>query len=97
MDLGQQIVQGDLGVTIEHAGIFLVEERIFDAGIAGALPAFGDKDLLGFPDFENRHPGNRAVRIVLRCRVDDVVEPMTIATSVSGKSSLISSISRTMS
>ena len=42
-------------------------------GIATALATLRDDDLAGLPHFENRHAGNRAVRVVLRRRVHDVV------------------------
>ena len=75
VDHRQQRIQRLLGVAIEHPRVFLEEQRVLDAGIARALPAFGHEHLLGLPAFQHRHPGDGAVGVFLRGRVHDVVRP----------------------
>ena len=88
-----------LRVAEQHAGVVLVEQRVVDAGVA-ASPCRASCTIAGLrlPHLEHRHAVDRARRIVLSAPGFTMsLAPITIATSVSGKSSLISSISSTMS
>jgi hypothetical protein len=69
----QHLVQHLLRIAEQHAVVLLVEERIVHAGVARGHRALHDDRGLGLPDFEHRHAGDRAGRIVLRRRVHDVV------------------------
>lgn len=97
LDQRQKIVDRLLGVAVEHAGIVLVEQRVLDAGITRSLTALGDDDQLGFPHFQNRMPAMGEFGSSCAAGLTMSLEPMTMTTSVLGKSSLISSISSTMS
>jgi diguanylate cyclase (GGDEF)-like protein/PAS domain S-box-containing protein len=69
----QHLVQHLLRIAEQHAVVLLVEERIVHAGVAGGHAALHDDRGLGLPDFQHRHAGDRAGRVVLRRRVHDVV------------------------
>src|SRR5258708_3565912 len=69
----QKSINALLRITKKHARILPIEKWVFNAGIARALTTFRDEYLLGLPAFEDRHPGNRTVRIVLRGRIDDII------------------------
>jgi hypothetical protein len=86
-----------LGVAVEHARVLLEEQRVLDARIAGALAALRHEDLLGLPHLQHRHAGDGLLGSSCAAGFTMSLEPITMTTSVSGKSSLISSISSTMS
>ncbi|MPL99903.1 hypothetical protein SDC9_46124 [bioreactor metagenome] len=69
----QQLFDRLLRVAVEHPRVLLVEQRVLDAGIARALAALRDENLLRLPHFQHRHAGDRRVRVFLRRRVHDVV------------------------
>jgi hypothetical protein len=69
----QHLVQHLLGVAEQHAVVVLVEQRVVDAGVAGGHAALHHDAGLGLPDFQHRHAGDGAGRVVLRGRVHDVV------------------------
>jgi hypothetical protein len=57
----------------EHAGVVGVEQRVLDAGEAGALAALDDDGVLRIDHVEDRHAVDRAGRVGLGHRVDHVV------------------------
>ena len=71
--------------------IVAVEQRVDDAGIALALAALDDVDLLGVVGVEDQHAEDRRGFVGARRRVRHVKAPTTRATSVLLKSSLMSS------
>ena len=69
----EDLVDARLRVTIEHARIFPVEQRIIDPGIPCPLSALAHEYRLRLPDLKHGHTGNRARRVFLGRRIDDVV------------------------
>ncbi|MDQ0634269.1 hypothetical protein QFZ40_002178 [Arthrobacter pascens] len=82
------------GVTEEDLGVVREEQRVLHAGIARCHRASEHHDVLGYPDTPHSHSGNGAGRVFCGRRVDGA--PMLRTTEVPSRSSLISSISRTM-
>ena len=54
VDHRQQFVQRCFCVAVEHAGVFLEEQRVLDARVARALAALRHEDLLRLPHFQHR-------------------------------------------
>src|SRR5690554_2156839 len=73
VDMRQQRVDALPGIPVEHAGVLLVEERVLDAGVAGALATLADEDHPGLPHLQHRHAGDGAGGILLGGRVDDKI------------------------
>src|SRR5215831_4846307 len=55
-----QLRSGLLRVSVKHARVVEVEERVLDAREAGALAAFDDDDVLCLVRVRDRHAINRA-------------------------------------
>ena len=72
-ELGEHGVDHLARVAEEHLRVVLVEQRVFDAGVAARHPALEHDAGLRFPDFEDGHAVDRARRIVERAGIDDVV------------------------
>ena len=51
-----------LGVAEQHRRIFLVEQRVLHAGVAGGHRPLEDHDVLGLPHLQHRHAGDRGGR-----------------------------------
>ena len=62
-----------LAVTIEHAGVVGIEQRIFHAREAGTLSTLDDNDIFGMVGIEDRHAVDRTFRIAARDRIDDII------------------------
>ena len=62
-----------LGVAEQHHRAVLVEQRVVDAGIAGAERALDEQAGLGLVDVEDRHAVDRRGLVVAGGRVGDVV------------------------
>ena len=75
--------QGVFRVAVEHAGDGFEEERVLQAAEAAAGAALEDDDELGAEvHFEDRHAGNRALRVIAALGLTTSFAPMTTATSV---------------
>ena len=59
LDSGDQRLDRWLGVAEQHRGLLGAEERVRDAGEAGAAAALQDDDVLRLVDVEDRHAGDR--------------------------------------
>src|SRR6056297_1193125 len=57
-DLAQKGRHAVLGVAIEHPRVLLEEQRVLDAGIAGALAPLRHEDVFRLPDLQHRHTGD---------------------------------------
>ena len=87
-----------LGVAEEHLAVVLEEQRVLHAGVAGGHGALEDDDVAcAFQTSSTGMPAIGTVGSSAAAGLTVSLAPMTRTTSVSGKSSLISSISRTMS
>src|SRR6478736_9236807 len=64
---------GFFGVAEEHGGAVGIEQRVLNTGEAGVHRALEHDDRLGLVDVEDRHPVNRAGRVVAGRGVGDVV------------------------
>ena len=73
VELLVELLEDRLGVSEEHLGVLLEEERVRDVGVAGSHRSLDDDAVLGLPHSEDRHAGDRGVRVLLSGRVDDVV------------------------
>src|SRR5215208_4365908 len=68
-DRGIQLAERVLGVTEKHRGLRVVEEHVLDPGKSRAPAAFQHVDRLRLIDIQNRHPVDRAARVVTCGRV----------------------------
>src|SRR2546427_30883 len=60
-------------VAVQHAGVVGVEQRILDAGKAGALAALDHHHVAGVDHVQHRHAVDRAGRVGARDRIDHIV------------------------
>mmetsp|Transcript_14601 Transcript_14601/g.23788 ORF Transcript_14601/g.23788 Transcript_14601/m.23788 type:complete len:376 (-) Transcript_14601:936-2063(-) len=67
------LLRGICCVSKQHIGVVFVEDWVIYTSISGRHGALHEDDLLGLPDLDDRHAGDTAVGIVLRCAVDRVV------------------------
>ena len=82
-----------LGIAVEHARIVFEKERVFDSGESLSLAALEHDDGARAVHVEDRHAGDGAAWVVTCVGVPTSFAPMTMATSVFGKSELICSSS----
>ena len=65
--------QHGLGVAVHHVAVVAVEQRVHDPGIALALAALDDIDLLGLVGVEDRHAEDRRGFVGARRRIHHVI------------------------
>jgi hypothetical protein len=73
LDGGDELLDGRLRVAEEHRRVRLVEEVVVDPCEAGIHAALEDDDVRGLVDVQDRHAVERALRVVARGGVRDVV------------------------
>src|SRR5688500_20249565 len=56
----QDVLDPFAGVAEEHLAVVPEEQRVLDAGVAGVHRPLEDDDVLGLPDLEHAHTGDRA-------------------------------------
>ena len=69
----QNFINGFLRVAEAHHAVFVEEQRVLYACVAGIHRAFEDDDFFCLPHFQYGHAGNRAVRVGLGSGVDGIV------------------------
>src|SRR5687768_6630159 len=71
--LRQHCIDHLAGVAKKHLRVLFVKQRILDAGVAASHASLENDAGLRLPYLQDRHPEDRARRVVERAGINDVV------------------------